>query len=144
MNSRGAMISELKRIVQPRLRSVGFSGSFPHFQRAGESAIELLTFQFDRHGGGFVLEIALCSTDGIVTYRGEHIPPTKVRSCDVHPKLRKRIQPESGSGTDSWFRYDRDGVSNVAQQVLDRLADPTLWLGVEQSGKLSAPSRNGR
>jgi hypothetical protein len=30
-----------------------------------------LTFQFDRHGGGFVIEIGQCPADGCTTHWGE-------------------------------------------------------------------------
>ena len=54
MRDRKAMILELKRIVQPHLRVIEFSGSLPHFRKIGKETIDLVSFQFDRNGGGFV------------------------------------------------------------------------------------------
>ena len=59
-----AMVTELGKVVVPVLRSKGFRGAFPHFRRAGSHGVDLLTFQFDKHGGGFVVEIAQCPSEG--------------------------------------------------------------------------------
>lgn len=55
---REEMIKSLSEIVVPKLRQFNFKGSFPHFRRQTAERINLLTFQFDRSGGGFVIEIA--------------------------------------------------------------------------------------
>ena len=70
--------------------------------------INLLTFQFDRHGGGFVVEICNCSEKGATTYWGKKIEPNKITAHDL--SIRKRIQSDMdspNSSTDEWFRYDR-------------------------------------
>jgi hypothetical protein len=59
-SSRKKMIKHLSEIVIPVLREKGFKGSFPHFRRITNDRINLLTFQFDRYGGGFVIEITNC------------------------------------------------------------------------------------
>jgi Domain of unknown function (DUF4304) len=130
MGDRETVILELKRVVQPHLRALGFSGSFPHFRKIGQATIDLVTFQFDRSGTGFVIEIARCPPEGIVTHWGERILPNKTKAWDVHPKSRKRIQPKVGGGTDAWFRFDKTTPSAVAAEVLDCLLRPDLWLGV--------------
>jgi Domain of unknown function (DUF4304) len=65
------MISSLKKLFVPALRERGFKGSLPHFRRIGKNQIDLLTVQFDRHGGGFVIEISKCPPEGLTTHRGE-------------------------------------------------------------------------
>jgi uncharacterized protein DUF4304 len=125
------MILEIKQIVQPYLRSIGYRGSFPHFRRGGDQSIELMTFQFDRNGGGFVIEIARCPSEGIVTPWGAHIAPDKTTAWDVHPDFRKRIKSGRGGGTDSWFRFDTDSEPKIAAEALNRLLEPDLWSGVE-------------
>jgi uncharacterized protein DUF4304 len=57
--SRDKMIDALRRVIVPTLRNMGFTGSFPHFRRIRETRIDLLTFQFNRSGGSFVVEVAL-------------------------------------------------------------------------------------
>ena len=59
-DARTQMIAALKAIVIPRLRERRFVGGFPHFQRRGETVTDLVSFQFDRHGVGVVLELGQC------------------------------------------------------------------------------------
>jgi len=108
----------LKQIVVPRLRERGFAGSFPHLRRRRAERIDLLTFQFDRHGGGFVIEIGQCPPDGYTTYWGKQIAADKVTAWDLPPKERARVQPQTGSGKDSWFRFDDSTFSRTAEAVL--------------------------
>jgi len=105
-DERDRMIETLKEYVVPVLRERGFKGSFPHFRRPTATAIHLLTFQFDKWGGGFTIEIAVCPPDGVTMHWGEHIPASKVRAWDVYPPHRPRLGPEK---TDKWFRFDKRG-----------------------------------
>ncbi|WP_197693865.1 DUF4304 domain-containing protein [Vogesella sp. LIG4] len=92
------MKEALKLIFVQRLRDLGFSGLLPHFRRRREAGIDLLTLQFDRNGGGFVVEISRCSPDGVMTHWGKHIPPTKVTAHDLPPDRRHRLgSPRPGS-----------------------------------------------
>src|SRR4051812_31037099 len=116
------MKAALKTAVVPHLRERGFSGSFPHFRRCGSSGIDLLTFQFDRWGGGFVIEIGKCPVEGITTYWGKEIAPGKVTAWDLHPNKRVRIQPVPGSGPEEWFRYD----SATTEDDFDRVAESVM------------------
>ena len=96
------MIQALQTHVIPELRRRGFAGSFPHFRRPVDDAIHLLTFQFDKRGGGFVVEIAACPPAGVVV-GGEHVPPDRVTAHSVARRLRLGARSE---GQDHWFRYD--------------------------------------
>jgi Domain of unknown function (DUF4304) len=125
--SRTAMEQALKSTVVPWLRERGFKGSLPHFRRNGDAAIDLLTFQFDRHGGAFVVEVARCPFDGIVTHWGKSIPPGKATAWDVHPTRRKRIKAQDGPGTEDWFRFDSQPPDHLAAQLIAKLADKDLW-----------------
>ena len=118
MNSREEMDAALKKVVVPALREHGFTGSFPHFRRIKEE-VDLLTFQFDRRGGGFVIETAKGKKEGFTTHFGKHIPAAKLTAWDLHPDQRKRLKPGGDSSTDSWFRYDasRD-CESVARSAL--------------------------
>lgn len=127
MNNREAMDAELKRTVVPALREKGFGGSFPHFRRISATGIDLLSFQFDKWGGGFVIEIARCAKEGLTTYWGKQILPQRVNAHDVDPDQRHRIQPRVGGGADSWFRFDTQSPENVAREVLQKLPVAEAW-----------------
>ena len=43
----------LKEIVVPRIRSMGFVGSFPHFRRKVATEYQVLMVGFDKYGGSF-------------------------------------------------------------------------------------------
>src|ERR1700722_7224990 len=105
------MTKYLSEKVIPVLRQNGFKGSFPHFRRILKDRINLLTFQFDRNGGGFVIEIANCSPTGLTTSWGKRIEPNKLTAHDLN--IRKRIQSNMKSPdslTDDWFRYDKKSL----------------------------------
>jgi hypothetical protein len=133
--SRTQMETALRASVLPSIRQSGFAGSFPHFRRVGHDFIDLLTFQFDRHGGGLVVEVARCPPVGVVTYWGKEIPPKKVTAWDVHPSRRKRVQSYESSGTDGWFRFDRESPQDIVVALLGRLNAPGLWDGLGPVGQ---------
>ncbi len=126
-NLREAMDAALRETVVPVLRSKGFQGSLPHFRRFVPGAIDLLTLQFDKWGGGFVVEIARSPDTGITHPWGKHVPPKKVTACDLPFEQRLRIQPGSGSSTDDWFRFDNGSVERTARDVLKHLDAMESW-----------------
>ncbi len=121
LSPRELMDVALKASVVPMLRESGFTGSYPHFRRTHVTHVDLLTFQFDINGGGFLVEIARCGIGGITTHRGKHIPASQVRNWDTYPHDRFRIKPGDGSGTDSWFRFENGRYDDVAHEVLAKL-----------------------
>src|ERR1044071_8731343 len=102
-DDRDQMISALKEQVVPKLKGLGFRGSFPHFRRRTDRSTDLLTFQFDKWGGGFCVEIGMCSASGFLTAWGEQIDPNKVRAIDVTNRFRLGA---GDANSDYWFRYD--------------------------------------
>lgn len=117
-SERDKMISALKKVVVPELRNKQFKGSFPHFRRISENKIDLITFQFDRYGGGFVIEIGVCSPEGLTHSWGEKVPPNKVTAHDINNRLR--LKENDGQ----WFRYDvefENIYEDVANEVLNHL-----------------------
>lgn len=126
--TRQKMDSALKEIVIPKLRKIGFKGSIPHLRRIINSEIHLFSFQFDRYGGGFVIEIARAENKPFKTYWGKIIEPKKLTAHDLNK--RTRIHPKGileNSSTDDWFRYDKskqifgDIYTKVAKQVLSQI-----------------------
>jgi uncharacterized protein DUF4304 len=134
MADRKQMLDALKAVLIPSLKCDGFSGSFPHYRRRQSDFYDLMTFQFDKHGGGFVVEIARCLPSGIERRTG-HVQAGKARACDRHPNYRKRIKPRQGAGTDAWFRYDQEEApAEVARAALRALSNPTIWDDVSPFG----------
>jgi hypothetical protein len=141
--SRKEMVKSLSETVVPVLRQKGFKGSFPHFRRVKTDRINLLTFQFDRNGGGFVIEITNCQPNGFTTSWGQKIEPNKLTAHDIFN--RKRIQynmDTPNSSTDDWFRYDKkylfgfgDIYKKVCKDVLSKFPiAEEYWENGELSG----------
>jgi len=128
-SDRDEMIENLNEIVVPVLRQLNFQGSFPHFRRITFDRINLLTFQFDRSGGGFVIEIANCKPGDFKTSFGREIKQNKLTAHDLD--IRKRIQSNmqtTSSLKGDWFRYDKkqlfglgDIYKKVCKEVLSKL-----------------------
>lgn len=126
---RNKMIKSLKEIVIPELRKRNFKGSFPHFRKTKNGITNLLTFQFDRNGGGFIIEIANWKETEFITSWGKIIPLNKLTVFDLNK--RHRIYPKSltkENGTESWFRYENSKSNDIyemlAQKVVERI--PTM------------------
>jgi hypothetical protein len=86
-----------------------------------------MTFQFDKWGGGFIVEISKCSTDGVTTSWGEKIPPHKVTAHDLNPGDRHRLGCE-GPGTEHWYRYDSGNtLESVGQEVVQQIDKAEKW-----------------
>jgi hypothetical protein len=95
----------LKETVVPELRARGFQGSFPHFRRLRPDRIDLLTFQFYRSGGKFIVELAQCGPEGYTTSWAKRIPPGKVTAHDLTGRLR--LGGRLGfRRADHWFVFD--------------------------------------
>ena len=142
-SDRDEMIKYLNLIVVHALRQLNFKGSFPHFRRLTTDRINLLTFQFDRNGGGFVIEITNCQPNGFTTSWGAKIEPNKLTAHNLIN--RKRIQSNmdtTGSLTDDWFRYDKkylfgfgDIYKKVCKDVLSKLdIAENYWKNGELTG----------
>ena len=67
--------------------------------------MDLLTFQFSRSGGKFVVELSQCGPDGYTTRWGEHIAPGEVTAH--HLDRRQRLGGGLGfRPPDHWYVYD--------------------------------------
>ena len=127
MPTRADMITALRTILMPVLRQRGFTGSFPHLRRIARDRIDLVSFQFDKWGGGFVVEVARSLADGVTTHWGEKIAPGRVKAQDLHPHERLRLRPK-GSRDDHWFRFDAgQPVDAVARDVVSCLEQAEVW-----------------
>jgi len=132
--SRDLMIDALKRVTIPYLRSKGFRGSFPCFRRTVGAELHLLTFQFDKWGGGFIVEIGHAPASVFTTSWGKQITPSELEARDLPLSQRVRLSPEVFPGKDYWFRFDQqrqlpNGLTydNVATHVVELLAQAELW-----------------
>jgi hypothetical protein len=129
------MLASLRRHLGSALRSVGFEGSLPHVRRPSATRIDLLTVQFNKYGGSFIIEIGACAATGFTTHWGKHIEPNKVTVHDVNPSARCRLGSSGPESDGRWFRYD-DGTAldTVAQGTLAYLQEAEAWFTSDPGG----------
>ena len=106
--------------VVPVLRDMGFRGSLPHFRRQCRDRVDLLTFQFNKYGGSFVVELAQCGSEGHTTHWGKVVPANKVTAHDINLG-RQRLTPPQ----DDWFRFDDGHTPEEAISELLPLLQPS-------------------
>lgn len=58
MTNRQIMLSALKRYTFPVLTEQGFTGKHPNFRRELDNCIELISFQTNKWGGSFTIEVS--------------------------------------------------------------------------------------
>lgn len=98
----------IKDIVAPKLKETGFVGTYPHFRRLRGAVTDLLTFQTNRYGGSFVVELAQWNAE---TYRDNHLGTETGRddltAHTLQPRYRERLKPWwRRLSSDYWFQYD--------------------------------------
>ena len=131
----------LQAITIPFLRRNGFRGVSPHFRRLQSDRINLLTFQHSLNDTKFVVEIANCAPEGIITSWGEEIPPAKCTAHDVGMRYRLGSLKHK---KDYWFDYDQSQYSeNIylkrAAEVLDLWDEAEQWWKDNSFTKESLP-----
>jgi hypothetical protein len=117
------MDKAIKEIVVPFFRDKGFKGSYPHFRRAKDDRINLLTFQFSLYALKFVVEISNCSPRGVQGMWGEKVPPAK---CTAHDMQRRYRMGRIKRNTDYWFDFSsRELNSNIYAERANGII--SLW-----------------
>jgi hypothetical protein len=123
-DSKSLMIGALKKIVVPKLKIIGFSGTFPHFRKNTGPVLSFASFQFNRHGGSFVFEFARTkSLEKDLPKFAKSIPLQKLNYGYFNPKNRLRLKPK-GTPEDYWFIYN----DFTKTEQYDQLASSVLKL----------------
>ena len=83
--------------------------------------MDVLTFQFSRWGGGFVVEVGSCPPGGVVLHTGEHISPADVKAHHIYPRLRLGSDPPES--TDHWFEFES---ATYGESIYQMMAEEVL------------------
>ena len=118
IKSRPIMDRVLKEIFVPELRARGFTGSLPHFRRIGADRIDLVTVQYSRYGGEFVVELSQCGPEGVTAGRGKEAPPDKVMAHHLFGRDRYRLSFKPG-GRGQWFVFDDDPHAATTEAAIE-------------------------
>jgi hypothetical protein len=120
-DARAEMNAQLKAVVVPHLRSLGFRGSLPHFRRLSDRGTELLTFQFSMSAPRFVVEAAFRAPYKVTAMWGDHIPPEKLTAHHVNE--RERIGKKTLGRFDPWHEFGAGKDLEVCQQIISSLSE---------------------
>ena len=109
MDERKNVIKEIQTSIVPKLRELGFTGSYPHFRRKNTEGYDLLSFQFNRYGGSFLIEMSVaypermeyknCYLLGIKPYDEE------IKTLNVGNTYSRFRVPNA---QDEWFSFESD------------------------------------
>lgn len=118
--SKKQMDGAIKRILVPILKEKKFKGTFPHFFREMNGHVDLSTFQFNKYGGSFVVEISYADKERKNVYVYKDRPSEKLRSGQTIDRLRLGSNPKKRI-SDHWFQYNNNTFENVAKEVVPYL-----------------------
>ncbi|UPO87324.1 DUF4304 domain-containing protein [Niallia sp. Man26] len=118
-DQRREMLTALKEVVIPVLRRQGFKGSLNHFRRRNKNNIDLITFQFNKWGGSFIVELAVCPKEATTMIWGKEILPNKVTAH--HMNNRYRLGSKSIDQEGIWFDYENAVTKEDYQKVAERM-----------------------
>lgn len=100
MTNREIMKKHLLSDVVSALIADGFTGAYPHYRKLGPDCIELVTFQTNKHGGSFTVEVsAVFPSRKNTNCVSEEIVPDTVNVWDTN--LRYRLK----GMYDGWFYF---------------------------------------
>lgn len=129
MSDWNSVIAAIKSVIVPELRTAGFKGSYPHFRRPNEdSGFDLLSFQFDKWGGCFLIELSVA-----YPYREEYkncylvgLKPAEdeIKKLDVgNTFVRHRLSGNDGD----WFRYETIGIESAVELAKTAVIREMNW-----------------
>jgi hypothetical protein len=143
------MRSALKQLLSPQLDQLGFVGRGNEFQRKRGEKLDLLSLQWGKYGGEFVIEFASRPAGSLATTWGETIPEHRITTAHVHPLDRARLLPtEHSAGLQLHgfhfgnFENDRSKYDSLAQNVTALLPQVDLWLTNKVKGTNVRPLKH--
>jgi hypothetical protein len=98
---RKTMEAGLKAACVPRLREMGFKGSFPNFFRETDGFVSLVSFQFFSAGGSFCVNLGYADPQRKNVY---FQPDTEVQKLRVN-QTRETVRLGAVDGGDCWFSF---------------------------------------
>ena len=129
---RTRMMAAFKSRFVPALRERGFVGAFPHFRRPRPERLDLLTVQFNKYGGSFVVELGRCGPEGLTEGPWQDLPVEKINVGHLFHE-RRRLTPRDlhkGWRGAEWFEFGPANTDDPEpagpQDDYDALADQTL------------------
>ncbi len=131
----------LKRVLVPALVSHGFVLRGKGYQRREGEFLDLLSVQYWKYGGEFILEFVRRKQGPLQTNWGPLIPEDEIDVAYVAPLDRARLQQLGSAAGPSLrgfqfvgFGEESGRYKNVAQAVVVLLPQVDQWLKTKQTG----------
>lgn len=141
MSREGDMMRKaLKRHVVPALRALGFIGKTSKFQRLLPENQDLLSIQYNKYGGSFILEFGRRERGPLYTSWGPVIPEEKLEIIYLSPMHRGRLQEAEAQELFSGFSFQDFGedigkYEALAIRVATLLPQIDIWLSMGRKGE---------
>jgi hypothetical protein len=125
----------IRRHLLPALDGFGFHGGASSFRRVLPDCLDLLSVQFWKHGGEFILEFARCQRGDLTTAWGETVPEARLEIAYVSPLARARLVKDTPHSTSGFFGFEFAGFGEdgpaydaLVQSVASLLPQVDAWL----------------
>lgn len=118
----------LQTRVVPQLRERGFRGSFPDFRRVGSVQTDVLTFQFNKWGRSFIIELGRATLGPYQNAMGQVIPATELSASHLALADRARLHAGRSARREVWFRFGPSLRWWRNPRRFDRTADQVVAL----------------
>jgi hypothetical protein len=129
------MRGALKRQVVPALRGMGFAGTGTSFRRLLPARQDLLTIQFSKYGGSFILEFGSRERGPLQTSWGPVVPEDEVSAIYLSVTQRARLQEAEAQAKDAFAGFSFEGFGDsellyesLAIRVCGLLSQAEGWL----------------
>lgn len=113
------MNAALNDSVVPVLREMGFKGSLPHFRRERDEHIDLLTVQYNKYGGSFLVEISFADPARENVYLYRDTPANKLRVAQTRERFRLGADHENWGVWLAFSGRPASGITGSPSQLAD-------------------------
>lgn len=135
------MRQALRRHLVPALAALGFEGGPTHFRRFRDARHELLSIQWWKYGGSFILEFGHRARGPLHTAWGEVVDELKLDVAYLPLDARARLQDRQAPADDLFggfafagFGEDAAPYHALAERVAARLPQVDAWLREGRAG----------
>ena len=114
MTNRQIMLKVLNKNVIPSLLEQGFTGKHPHYRREKDNCIEFISFDTNKWGGSFTIEVSAIFPDSKFTNCLDDTLAEDVWGTSNRYRLDGLL--------DGWFYYDdKDFTLETAEKICDEI-----------------------
>ena len=147
MSREGDMMrGSFRSILIPALASRGFRGKRTAFRRLGPDYLDLLSIQYWKYGGSFVLEFGRTVRGDFQTSWGPTIPEDELDVSHLPPPRRARLEDRDPLPDDIFHGFKFEGFGSnpipydaLARRVAELVPQVDAWLIRGIAGRNIAP-----